>query len=189
MLSMTDLSIISSYLGIEIKEETSYILVNQRSYIENILDIFRMSDCNSLKTPMEVGLKLEKVGRGEEKNPSLFRSLIGSLRYLVHTRPDITYSVNYLSRFMNKPNLEHMTAVKRILRYIKETSSFGLRYGRGNKHSKILAYSDCDFPGDNDDQKSTTGQNILLGNSAITWYTVKQNMVALSSCEVEYIAA
>ena len=92
-----------------------------------------MSECNSVRTPMEVRLKLEKNGRKEEENPSQFKSLIGSLRYLVHTQPDITYSMNYLSRFMNEQNSEHMNATKRILRYIKATSSFGLRYEKGKK--------------------------------------------------------
>ena len=68
VFEITDLGILSSYLGIEIEREKSYIWLTQRSYIENILNIFRMSDCNSVKTPMEVWLKLEKDRRGEEKN-------------------------------------------------------------------------------------------------------------------------
>ena len=138
---------------------------------------------------MEARLKLEKEGREEEENPSKFRSLIGCLRYLVHTRPDITYSVNYLSRFMSKPNSEHMSAAKRILRYIRGTSLFGLRYERGKKNFVVQGFSDSDFAGDRNDRKSTTGQVFFLGNSAITWNTMKQSVVALSSCEAEYIAA
>ena len=85
-----------------------------------------MSKCDLVRTPMEVLLKLEKDRRKEEENSSQFRNLIGSLRYLVYTRSDITYSVNYLSKFMNEPDSEHMNAAKRILRYIKGTSSFNL---------------------------------------------------------------
>ena len=106
---------------------------------------------------MEVLLKLVKEGRGEEKNSSLFRSLIGSLRYLVHTRPNITYNVNFFSRFVNKPNSEYVNASKRMLRYIKGTSSFGLRYERGKKYYSIQGYSDSDFAGYTDDQKTTAG--------------------------------
>ena len=138
---------------------------------------------------MEAHLKLEKKGREEEENPSKFRSLIRCLRYLVHTRPDITYSVNYLSRFMSKPNSEHMSAAKRILRYIRGTSSFGLRYEKGKKNYSVQGFSDSDFAGDSDDRKSTTGQVFFIENSPITWNTVKQNVVELSSCEAEYIAA
>ena len=148
-----------------------------------------MSKCNSARTPMEAQLKFEKEGREEEKNPSKFRSLIGCLTYLVHTRPDITHSVNYLSRYMSKPNSEHMSATKRILRYIRGTSSFGLRNEKRKKNYSIQDFNDSDFTGDSDDRKSTTGQVFFIGNSAITWNTVKQNVVALSSCEAEYIAA
>ena len=82
---------------------------------------------------MGIRLTLVKDEKGEEVNPLPFRSLIGSLRYLVHTRPDITYNVSYLSRFMLKPTSEHINAAKRVLRYIKGTSLFGLRYEKGRK--------------------------------------------------------
>ena len=115
---MTDLGILSTYLGIEIKHESSHIWLFQKSYIETILHSFNMSECNSARTLMEVRLKFEKEGKEDEGNPSKFRSLIGCLRYLVHTQPDITYSVNFLSRYMSNPNSEHMSAAKRVLRYI-----------------------------------------------------------------------
>ena len=85
---MIDLGILSSYLGIEIEHANSCVWLTQWLYIENILNMFKMSDCNSVKTLMEFWLKLVKARRREEKNPSLFRSLIGSLRYLVRTQLD-----------------------------------------------------------------------------------------------------
>ena len=137
VFEMIDLGILSSYLGIEIKPEGSHIWLFQKSYIETILHTFNMSKCNSARTSMEARLKFEKNGREEEENPSQFRSLIGCLRYLVQTRRDITHSVNYLSRYMSKPNSEHLSATKRILRYVRGTSSFGLRYERGKKNYSI----------------------------------------------------
>ena len=89
---------------------------------------------------------------------------------------------------MNEPNSEHMNATKSIMRYIKGKSSFRLKYEIGKKQYLIQGYSDSDFARDNDDRKSTTGQIFFFGNFAITWNTVKQNVVALSSCEAEYIA-
>ena len=169
--------------------EATFTWLNQKSYIQTILHAFKMSECNSTRTPMEARLKLVKDGKEDEVNPSKFRSLIGNLRYLLNTRPDIMYSVNYLSKYMNKPSSEHMSATKRILRYIKGTSSFGLRYERGKKNYSIHGFRDSDFAGDSDDQKSTTGQVFSMGNSAITWNTVKATVVALLSCEAEYIAA
>ena len=188
VFEMTDLGIISFYLGIEIKHEATYTWLNQKSYIETILHSFKMNECNLMRTPMEARFKLgTEIGK-DEVNPSRFRSLIGSLRYLLNTRPDLTYSVNYLSRYMSNPSSEHMNAAKRVLRYIKGTSSFGLRYERGMKHS-IQGFSDSDFAGDSYDRKSTSGQVFFIGNSAITLNMVKQSVVALSSCEAEYIAA
>ena len=90
---------------------------------------------------------------------------------------------------MNKSSSEHMSAAKRILRYIKGTSSFGLRYERGKRNYSIQGFNDSDFAGDSDDRKSTTDQVFFMGNSAITWNMVKQNVVALSSYEAEYISA
>ena len=138
---------------------------------------------------MEARFKLGKEKGKDEVNSSQFRSLIGSLRYLLNTRPDLTYSVNYLSRYMNNPSSEHISAAKRILRYIKGTSSFGLRYEKVKKKHSIQGCSDNDFAGDSDDQKSKTGQVFFIGSSAITCNTVKQNIMALSSCEAEYITA
>ena len=100
-----------------------------------------MSDYNLVKTPMEIWLKLLKDGKREEVNPSLFRSLIGSLRYLVYTQPDITYNMSYLSRFMHKQTFENMNAGTRVVQYIKETSAFGLRY---KKRKKVLYDSRVD---------------------------------------------
>ena len=122
-----------------------------------------MSECNSVRTPMEARFKLGKDKREDEVNPSHLRSLIGSLRYLLNTRPDLTYNANY----MNNPSSKHMNAAKRILRYIKRTSSFGLRYEKGKKNRSIQGFSDNDFAGYSDDRKSTTGQVFFIGNSAI----------------------
>ena len=90
---------------------------------------------------------------------------------------------------MSKPSSEHMNAAKRVLRYIKGTSSFGLRYERGLKKHFVQGFSDSDFAGDKFDRKSTSGQVFFIGNYAITWNSVKQGVVALSSCEAEYISA
>ena len=137
---------------------------------------------------MEARLKLLKDGKEDEGNSSQFISLIGSLRYLINTQHDITYSVNYVRRYMNKPSSQHMSAAKRILRYIKGTSSFRLRYERTKKNYSIQGFSDSDFVGDSDYRKSTTSQSFFMGNFAITWTTVKQYVVMLSSYEAEYIA-
>ena len=106
IFDMTDLGILSSCLGIEVMHEATCTWLNQKSYIQTILHAFKMSECNLARTLMEAWLKFLKNGKEDEAIPSQFRSLIASLRYLLNTRPDITYSVNYLSLFMNKSNSE-----------------------------------------------------------------------------------
>jgi hypothetical protein len=106
----------------------------------------------------------------------------------VHTRPDIAFAVGYVSRFMENPTTEHLNAVKRILRYITGTIDFGCYYKCGSKELKLLGYSDADMGGDIDTRKSTTGVLFFLGSCPVTWQSQKQKVVALSSCEAEYIA-
>ena len=130
---MIDLGLLNSYLGMEIKQSTSRIFLSQRTYTDHILKTFKMSDCNSIKMPMEVYLKLQKETEGKQVSSTNFRSLIGSFTYLMNTRPNLTYSVSHLSRFMDKPSSEHLSAAKRILRYLKGTENYGLLYIRGNK--------------------------------------------------------
>jgi len=139
---------------------------------------------------MEARLKLSK-GKGDAVvDPSAYRSVIGSLRYLVNTRPDLAYSVGVVSRYMETPTSEHWAAVKHILRYLKGTIEFGCKYGRSTElKPTLLGYSDSDFAGDSEDRKSTTSVAYFLGNNLITWASQKQKIVTLSSCEAEYVAA
>ena len=186
---MTDLGLLSSYLGMEVKQSKANIFLSQRTYINHVLKAFKMDECNAIQTPMEVHLKLQRENQGKLVNSTNYRSLIGSLRYLLNTRPDLTFCVSYLSRFMDKPSSEHLAAAKRILRYLKGTVNFGVLYKKGDRNMKITGFSDSDFAGDINDRKSTSGQIFFLGGLPITWNSVKQRVVALSTCEAEYIAA
>ena len=185
---MTDLGLLNSYLGMEVRKSSANIFLSQRAYTNHILKVFKMNDCNAIKTPMDVHIKLQREAEGKLVNSANFRSLIGSLRYHMNTRPDITYSVSYLSRFVDKPSSEHLVAAKRILRYLKGTVNFRILYKRGDRDMKITGYSDSDFAGGINDRKSTSCQIFFLGGLPITWNSVKQRVVALSTCEAEYIA-
>jgi hypothetical protein len=137
------------------------------------------------------GAKAE-VEQGQESplvDATEYRSLIGGLRYLMNTRPDITFAVNYLSRFLEKPKEDHCMAVKHLLRYVAGTLDDGVFYRREEKGvHQLIGYSDSDYAGDIDVRKSTSGMLYCLGSSPITWSSGKQKVVALSSCEAEYIA-
>lgn len=138
---------------------------------------------------MEERLKLSRKSTAKEVDATKYRQIIGSLRYLVHTRPDLAFAVGYVSRFMERPTEEHMAAVKRLLRYIAGTINFGLVYPCGSGEAKLVGYSDSDLAGDIDTRKSTSGALFFLGASPISWQSTKQRIVALSSCEAEYVAA
>ncbi|MBV8801912.1 MAG: hypothetical protein JO131_02910, partial [Gammaproteobacteria bacterium] len=182
---MTDLGLMSYFLGIEVKQLEEGIFITQEGYAKEILKKFKMEDCNPVATPVECGTKLTKIGEGTSVDPTHYRSLIGSLRYLTCTRPDILYGVGLISRYMEKPDSTHLKAAKRILRYIRGTISYGLVYSFSNDF-KLCGYSDSDWGGDINDRKSTTGFVFFIRDSAFTWLSKKQPIVTLSTCEAEY---
>ena len=145
-------------------------------------------DCNATKIPIDPGLRLSKKDEGKEANATEFKRLVGSLRYLTHSQPDLTFAVGYVSRYMQTPKLIHMQAVKQILRYLKGTTEFGVYYQR-NESRLILGYSDYSHSVDLDDGRSTTGMVFYFNNAPISWNSQKQKTVALSSCEREFMAA
>jgi hypothetical protein len=139
---------------------------------------------------MEERPKLSRNNTTEKVNTTLYRSIISGLRYLTHTRPDIAFAVEYMSRFMEDPPEEHWTAVKRLLRYVKGTADQGIVFPRsGDKEaSRLVIFSDADMAGDIDG-RSTSGVLVFLGPTPISWQSLKQKIVALSTCEPEYVAA
>ena len=146
-----------------------------------------MGACNPCATPMEPRLKLSKQSTSPAVDATEYRSLIGSLRYLMNTRPDMAFAVGYLSRFMEDPRQEHMAAMKHLLRYVAGTIDYGLAY-TSNAELNFDGYSDSDMAGDVDDRKSTSGILYFLDGNPVAWQSQKQRVVALSSCEAEYIA-
>ncbi|CAN6328560.1 unnamed protein product [Urochloa humidicola] len=138
---------------------------------------------------MEERLKLSRDSKAEEVNTMLYQSIVGSLRYLVHTRPDLSFAVGFISRFMERPIEEHLQAVKRVLRYVAGTLEYGLRYGQQSGTMRLLGYCDADLAGDIDTRKSTSGAMFFLRPCLVSWQSLKQHVVALSSCESEYVAA
>lgn len=189
---MSDLGLLSYYLGLEVSQGADGITLRQGAYAAKILEKAGLSSCKPSATPMEMKLKLLKEGPTPSVDATDYRSLIGSLRYLCNSRPDLAYAVGYLSRFMEAPREEHFAAVKRMLRYVAGTVHWGLHYRPGRKNEgvpKLLGYSDSDLAGDVNDRKSTSGLIFFLAGGPVAWQLAKQKVVALSSCEAEYIAA
>jgi hypothetical protein len=172
---MSDLRALSFYLGIEVKQMQSGIKLCQSSYAVKLPEKAGMKGYNSRATPMEARLKLSKDSASPAVDSTEYRSLIGSLRYLLHTRPDLTFSVCYLSRFMEELKQEHLNAVKKVLRYIAGTIEYGLVYPRESGGTiELLGYSDSDMAGDADDSNSTSGAIFFHGEGTMTWGTQKQ---------------
>ena len=114
--------------------------------------------------------------------------MIGSLLYLTTSRPDISHSVGVCARYQANPKESHMTALKRIIKYVKTTAEFGVWYNKGT--SDVLAgYFDADWAGNANDRKSTSGGFFYVGNNLVSWTSKKQNSVSLSIAEAEYIVA
>ncbi|KAK1680872.1 hypothetical protein QYE76_041720 [Lolium multiflorum] len=164
LFKMSDLGLLTYYLGIEVQQKLGEITLCQEAYAKRILENCGMEDCNPTQVPMEPRLKLSKKSEAPAVDATEYRSVVGSLRYLVNTRPDLAYSVGIVSRYMEAPTTEHWAAVKHILRYIKGTTDYGIVYLKEKGKVKILGYSDSDMAGDVDDRKSTSGVAIS-GNS------------------------
>ncbi|XP_045797992.1 secreted RxLR effector protein 161-like [Trifolium pratense] len=113
--------------------------------------------------------------------------MTGCLMYLLATRPDLTFSVCLVARYMERPTEIHLAAIKRIMRYLKGTIELGIWYRRNEKLT-LVGWSDSDYAGDLYDRKSTSGYVYMLGLSAVSWSSKKQAIVTLSTTEAEFVA-
>ncbi|KAH9801414.1 hypothetical protein KPL71_001018 [Citrus sinensis] len=176
------------FLGLQIKQNNEGIFINQAKYVKDLLKRFGIDESNSKNTPMSTTIKLDKDEKGKEVDIKKYRGMIGSLLYLTASRPDIMFSVCLCPRFQSCPKESHLLAVKRIFRYLSGTIDIGRWYPRGT-HIDLTCYSDADFAGHKVDRKSTTGTCHFPGHSLVSWFNKKQNSVALSTTEAEYIVA
>ena len=151
---MTDLGEMAYFLGMEIKQKNGEVFIYQKKYAKEILKKFRMDECKSVDTPMCQKKKLSKEDEAKKVDETLYRSLIGCLMYLTATRPDILHAVSLLSRFLNCATETHLIAAKRVLRYVRGTLDYGIRFC-ANQDCVLQGYSDSDWGGSLDDMKST----------------------------------
>ncbi|KAJ0576790.1 putative RNA-directed DNA polymerase [Helianthus annuus] len=185
---MTDLGTMKQFLGLEVQQTQDGIFLSQKKYAEALLQRFGMLKCNPEPTPLNTSEKLMLDDGAEKVDEGRYRSLVGGLIYLTHSRPDLAYAVSLISRFMQSPSKIHLGAARRVLKYVACTVDHGIWYKK-NEICKLVGYSDSDWAACADDRKSTSAYVFSLGSGVIAWSSKKQATVALSSTEAEYIAA
>jgi hypothetical protein len=188
--AMTDLGKMKYFLGVEVTQSDNGIFIHQAKYAAEILKRFGMENCNKVCSPIVPGCKLVRDENGKTVNATKYKQMVGCLMHLLASRPDLAYFVCLVSRYMDKPTEMHFCAVKRILRYLKGTMSYGIMYKKNAKGQlNLVGWSDSDYAGDLNDRKSTSGYVFMLGDGAISWSSKKQPIVTLSTTEAEYVAA
>ncbi|GJZ63544.1 putative ribonuclease H-like domain-containing protein [Tanacetum coccineum] len=171
-----------------LKQKEDGIFICQDKYVAEILKKFNYTDVKSALTPVDLEKPLVKDGDVDDIDVHLYRSMIGSLMYLIESRPYIMFAVCACARFQVIPKTSHILAVKRIFRYLKGKPTLGLWYSR-NSPFELVAYTDSDYARATQDKKSTTGGCQFLRNRLISWQCKKQTVVATSIIEAEYVAA
>jgi len=143
---MNELGLLSYFLRMEVTQSEQGYFLCQKRFTMKLLNKFVMENCKPVSTPMVLGQKLMKEDGAPKTNGKTYRSLVGSLLYLIATRPDIVFAVNYLSRFMQSPSQIHFVAAKRVLRYLKGTLEFVMHFVKSS-FVKLIGFSDSDWAG------------------------------------------
>ena len=146
-----------------------------------------MVDAKPLSSPMSTAAHLSQFDGAAFSDPTLYRSIVGSLQYLSLTRPNVSFAVNKVCQFMQKPTVTHWSAVRRILRYLKQTISLGFLIRRQSS-ATLHAFFDSDWAGCPDDRRSIGGYCVFLDFNLLSWSSRKQPTVSRSSTEAEYRA-
>ncbi|KAK9069547.1 hypothetical protein SSX86_011451 [Deinandra increscens subsp. villosa] len=182
---MSDPGSLHHFLGIWVDDSNGGLILSQSQYALDILSRANMSNCKPSSTPVETGSKLEAASGPSFSDGPLYHSLAGALQYLTITRLDITYAVQQVCLFMHDPREPHFQFLKRILRYIRGTISFGLHLAP-SRSTHLTAYSDSDWAGCPDSRRSTSGYCVYLGDNLISWSSKRQPTISRSSAEAEY---
>uniref|UniRef100_A0AAV1TS81 Polyprotein n=1 Tax=Peronospora matthiolae TaxID=2874970 RepID=A0AAV1TS81_9STRA len=197
VFKMKELGPAKFILGMEIDHNMTAgtLMIKQTRYIDDVAKRFGQENAKSVDNPCATGLKLSKSqspATDEERRKMQsrpYRSLIGCLLYITTcTRPDISFVVTQLSRFLENPGAQHWNAAIRVLRYLKTTRQHGIIYRGGTGSVTAEAYSDADWGSNLDDRRSVSGVMIMIGNAPVVFKSKFQRTVALSSAEAEYMA-
>jgi hypothetical protein len=181
---MKDISTLHHFLGLVVEQHSEGLFLSHQQYALDILERAGMSDCKPCSTPVDSHAKVSAMIGTIVSDPTQYRSLVGALQYLTFTQPDISYVVQQVCLHMHDPRDVHLSALKRILRYLRGTLSHGLL--RPSTTSVVLVYTDVDWAGCLDPRRSTSGYTVFLGDNLISWSSKQQPTVSRSSAEVKY---
>jgi len=184
-MDIKDLGEATTVLGMQLIQEEGKIYVNQKEYIGELLKIYGMEECNTVTSPIDMNVKMEECEDSKCADTGIYQELMGRLMHLsVYTRPDISFALSCLSQFNSNPRVVHMSALKRILRYLRGTADYSLEFGKKSSVNRIECETDASWDRTKD-AKSFTGLLMYKNGDLIHWKSKKQSMVALSSTESE----
>lgn len=183
---MSLLGELTYFLGLQVKQNKDGIFLSQTKYLKQILKKDGMEDSKPVCTPMVTWCSLSSNDESATVHQPTYKSMIGSLLYLIGTRPDIVHAVGIVGRFQANPKKSHLQAGKIIFKYLQETQSFGLWYPRDTDLT-LHAYTDAEWARRVDDRKSTSGGAFYMGSRLVSWFSKKQSSIALSTIEAEYV--
>lgn len=185
---MKDMGQAKMCVGINIQYEIDGISIGQSTYAQKVLVRFGMADCKPVATPTDMSHKLSSIVEpGAELTNVPYQEVVDSLLYLVQgSRPDLAFAVSNASRFNTIHGTAHWTAVKRILRYLRATIAYRIKYKFSDE--TINGYVDSDWAENVDSRRSCTGWIFKLAGGAVSWGCKRQKTVALSTAEAEYMA-
>jgi hypothetical protein len=192
-----DMGSVCDFVGMHITRDLQRgtIKISNERMIADLLQRYGMGDAHGREVPMSRGVVLKREeGEPLDTRRYPYSTLVGSLLYLAVTvRPDISYAVGVLSKYMSCPTMSHWVAAKGVLRYLARTPSVGITYGgvtgSSSEGVQLFGWCDADFAGDLDTRKSTTGYVFTLSGGAVSWASKRQPTVAASTTEAEYMAA
>ena len=187
IFSIKDLGILHYFLGIEVSYSQAGIILTQKKFTKSLLDNCGFDLSKSAPAPLSLNTKLLDNSGALYAHPDHYRSLIGKLNFLTHTRPDLSFSVQTLSQFMHTPRQPHVDALHHVLRYVHGTTRQGILL-HGSEQLTLQAFSDSDWAACPNSRRSVTGYVMLLGRSPMSWKSKKQATVSRSSSEAEYRA-
>jgi hypothetical protein len=170
---MTDLGFLHYFLGLQVLQTNEGIFLSQSKYDCDLVRHFHMDNCKPTPSPFQSGVNLSATCTSPKVDATLYCQLVGSLLYLNHTHPDLSFVVGLVARYMQTPHESHWKATQRILRYVRGTVQFEIHYSSGGT-PLLVGFTDLDWADDPDDRKSTAGYVFSLGSGPVTWAYKKQ---------------